>query len=208
MIKIVDNSIVKHFLTILRDKNTPSPQFRNAVNIIASCVAVEASKSLPLDNFLVETPLEVTSGYKISGRIILFPILRAGLGMLNSFLDILPMSIVGYHGLKRVEEKAGAVEIEEYYYSVPSIKPTDRIIILDPMIATGNSICASLSGLQLSGAEHISICSLISAPSGIEKILTDYPDVEIFTCSLDKGLNDKNYIVPGLGDAGDRINGF
>ena len=205
MIKIVDNSVVKHFLTILRDKNTPSPQFRNAVNIISSCVAVEAAKSLPTDSFLVETPLDVTSGYRISGRIILFPILRSGLGMRSSFLDILPMSIVGYHGLKRNEEKLGV--IEEYYYSVPDIKTTDRIIVLDPMIATGNSICASLSGLQLSGAEHISICSVISAPIGIEKILTDYPNVEIFTCSLDKGLNSANYIVPGLGDAGDRING-
>ena len=205
MIKIVDNSVVKHFLTILRDKNTASPQFRNAVNIISSCVAVEAAKSLPTDNFIVETPIDVTSGYRISGRIILFPILRAGLGMLNSFLEILPMSIVGYHGLKRNEEKLGV--IEEYYYSVPDIKSTDRIIILDPMIATGNSICTSLSGLQLSGAENISICSIISAPTGIEKVLTDYPNVEIYTCSLDKGLNDTNYIVPGLGDAGDRING-
>ncbi len=205
MIKIVDNSIVKHFLTILRDKNTPTPQFRDAVNIISTCLAVEASKSLATDSLIVETPLEATSGYRISSRIILFPVLRAGLGMLNSFLGIMPMAIVGYHGLKR--SIVNHTDIEEYYYSVPDFRPSDRIMLLDPMIATGNSICTSLNSLQLSGAEHISICSLISAPIGIEKILTDFPNVEIFTCSLDKGLNDKNYILPGLGDAGDRING-
>jgi uracil phosphoribosyltransferase len=205
MINIIDNSVVKHFLTIMRDKNTDSPRFRNAVNIVSNCIAVEASKAIPTESFLVETPLEVTTGYKISSRIILLPILRAGLGMLNSFLDIFPMSVVGYHGLRRSLENH--TENEEYYYSLPEIKPSDRIIILDPMIATGNSICSSMNRLQLSGAEHITICSLIAAPLGIEKILTDYPNVDIFTCSLDKGLNDKNYILPGLGDAGDRING-
>ena len=205
MIKILDNPVVKHFLTILRDKNTSSPDFRNAAKILGNCLAVEACKSLTLENLIVETPIENTNGFKIKEQVILFPILRAGLGLVHSFLEIIPMAIVGYHGLRRNEITQ---EIIEYYYSVPQMDSNSKIMILDPMIATGNSICASMESLQMSGAEQITICSLISAPQGIEKILTEYPNTEIITCSLDRGLNEKAYIVPGLGDAGDRLNGY
>ncbi len=205
MIKILDNPVVKHFLTILRDKNTNSPDFRNAAKILGNCLAVEACKSLTLDNLIVETPIENTNGFQIKEQVILFPILRAGLGLVHSFLEIIPMAIVGYHGLRRNE---ATQEIIEYYYSVPQMNSNSKIMILDPMIATGNSICASMESLQMSGAEQITICSLISAPQGIEKILTEYPNTEIITCSLDRGLNEKAYIVPGLGDAGDRLNGY
>lgn len=205
MIKILDNPVVKHFLTILRDKNTSSPDFRNAAKILGNCLAVEACKSLTLENLIVETPIENTNGSRIKEQVILFPILRAGLGLVHSFLEIIPMAIVGYHGLRRNE---ATQEIIEYYYSVPQMNSNSKIMILDPMIATGNSICASMESLQMSGAEQITICSLISAPQGIEKILTEYPNTEIITCSLDRGLNEKAYIVPGLGDAGDRLNGY
>lgn len=205
MIKILDNPVVKHFLTILRDKNTSSPDFRNAAKILGNCLAVEACKSLTLENLIVETPIENTNGSRIKEQVILFPILRAGLGLVHSFLEIIPMAIVGYHGLRRNEITQ---EIIEYYYSVPQMNSNSKIMILDPMIATGNSICASMESLQMSGAEQITICSLISAPQGIEKILTEYPNTEIITCSLDRGLNEKAYIVPGLGDAGDRLNGY
>ena len=205
MIKILDNPVVKHFLTILRDKNTTSPDFRNAAKILGNCLAVEACKSLTLENLIVETPIENTNGSRIKEQVILFPILRAGLGLVHSFLEIIPMAIVGYHGLRRNE---ATQEIIEYYYSVPQMNSNSKIMILDPMIATGNSICASMESLQMSGAEQITICSLISAPQGIEKILTEYPNTEIITCSLDRGLNEKAYIVPGLGDAGDRLNGY
>lgn len=205
MIKILDNPVVKHFLTILRDKNTNSADFRNAAKILGNCLAVEACKSLTLENLIVETPIENTNGSRIREQVILFPILRAGLGLVHSFLEIIPMAIVGYHGLRRNE---ATQEIIEYYYSVPQMNSNSKIMILDPMIATGNSICASMESLQMSGAEQITICSLISAPQGIEKILTEYPNTEIITCSLDRGLNEKAYIVPGLGDAGDRLNGY
>ena len=205
MIKILDNPVVKHYLTVLRNEKTSSSDFRNATKILGSCLAVEACKSLKLDSIMVQTPLENTNGFRLKEQVILFPILRAGLGLLQSFLDIIPMSIVGYHGLRRNE---ATQEIMEYYYSVPQLDSNSKIMILDPMIATGNSICASMESLRMSGAEQITICSLISAPQGIEKILTEYPDTEIITCSLDRGLNEKAYIVPGLGDAGDRLNGY
>jgi uracil phosphoribosyltransferase len=205
MIRILDNPIVRHFLTNLRNKNTSSPDFRKSVKILGACLAVEACKSMEISSFDVETPLETTTGYKLKEQIVLFPILRAGLGLLDSFLDILPMAVVGYHGLKRNE---ATHEIMEYYYSAPEISTDTRVLILDPMIATGNSICSSMESLQMSGAERISVCSLIAAPQGIEKILTEFPNTEIITCALDRDLNDRKYIVPGLGDAGDRLNGY
>lgn len=205
MIKIIDNPLVKHFLTILRNKDSKTSEFRNAASKLSSCLAMEAASSLSVESFIIETPIEATSGYKIKENIILLPILRAGLGMLQPFLDIYSDAVIGYHGLKRDELLHTPAE---YYYSFPQVKENDRIFILDPMIATGNSICATIGALQFAGASNVVICSLISAPQGIEKILSEFPETEIYTCSLDKGLNENAYIVPGLGDAGDRLNGF
>ncbi len=206
MIKIIDSPLVKNFLTILRNKTTNTADFRKASSILSTALAIEAAHSLTLESFIIETPIEATSGYRIKENIIILPILRAGLGMLQPFLDVFPNASVGYHGMKRNEM---TFEPMEYYYSVPqNLDDNSKVIIIDPMIATGNSICSSIEALRFAGAENIVICSLISAPQGIEKVLSLYTDTDIYTCSLDKGLNENAYIVPGLGDAGDRLNGY
>jgi len=201
---VIDPPVVKVDVTNLRNKNTTQELFRSSVKRISYMLAMEISKYFDLNEIEVETPLEKTKGYELSHSIVLVPILRAGLGMMDAFLEIMPKARVGHIGLQRNEE---TLMPEDYYYKTPKQLDKAKVILLDPMLATGGSSSAAISYLKKSGAKDIYFASLISAPDGMKKVSDDHPDVKIFTASLDRGLNEKGYIVPGLGDAGDRTFG-
>ncbi len=201
---VVTNNLVQRDLTYLRDKDTPQRDFRNALDRIAYSLCIAMSGHIKMRDVEVETPLEVTRGKKIATPIVLVPILRAGLSMGNAFLQLLPQAKMGHIGIKRNEETLQPIE---YYYKTPKDLEHSLIIILDPMLATGGSVSAAIKFLKTNGAKNIILASIIAAPEGVKRILNDHPDVAIYTASLDKGLNEKGYIVPGLGDAGDRVFG-
>jgi uracil phosphoribosyltransferase len=165
---------------------------------------VEITKSFPLKSFDVETPLERTKGYKVDQEIVLIPILRAGLGMVSGFIEVIPEAKVGHIGLKRDENTLIPIE---YYYKTPSDISNAFVILLDPMLATGGSASEAVNYLKRKGAKQIVFSCLVAAPEGLKKISELHPDVKIFGAALDRKLNDKGYILPGLGDAGDRTFG-
>ena len=167
-------------------------------------MAVELSKEFSLTQTEIETPLEKTKGSKLSSDVILVPVLRAGLGMVNGFLQIIPEAKVGHIGLQRDEETLKPVE---YYYKVPKNLESAEVVILDPMLATGGSASEALKYLKKRGASKMAFACIVAAPEGIEKINSEHPDVKIFAAAIDRELNSKGYIVPGLGDAGDRTFG-
>ncbi len=201
---VVSNNLVLRDITYLRDKDTPQRDFRNALDRITYSLCIAMSGHIKMRDVEVETPLEVTKGKKIAMPIVLVPILRAGLSMGNAFLQLLPQAKMGHIGIKRNEE---TLEPIEYYYKTPKDLEHSLVIILDPMLATGGSVSAAIKFLKSNGARNIILASIIAAPEGVKRILNDHPDVAIYTASLDKGLNEKGYIVPGLGDAGDRVFG-
>ncbi|GJQ33137.1 MAG: uracil phosphoribosyltransferase [Ignavibacteriaceae bacterium] len=201
---VVSNNLVLRDITYLRDKDTPQRDFRNALDRITYSLCIAMSGHIKMRDVEVETPLEVTKGKKIATPIVLVPILRAGLSMGNAFLQLLPQAKMGHIGIKRNEE---TLEPIEYYYKTPKDLEHSLVIILDPMLATGGSVSAAIKFLKSNGAKNIILASIIAAPEGVKRILNDHPDVAIYTASLDKGLNEKGYIVPGLGDAGDRVFG-
>ena len=203
MIKILDHPLVAHSMTQLRDKNSTSEQFRSAARRICYHLAIEATKNLETTQFEIKTPLESLNGKEISDSVVLLPVLRAGLVMLEPFLDLIPQAKTGYAGMRRNEK---TLEAEEYYFSIPRFDSNTQVIVLDVMLATGNTAAATLSRLEFEGAVGITVASIIAAPDGIEKIRSEFPDVRIITATLDRGLNKNGYIVPGLGDAGDRVN--
>lgn len=205
MIEVLQHPLVQKDLTILRDKNSNTEQFRNAAYRIGLHLAVESTKNLELKPKEVETPMEFTEGSEIDGKVIVIPVLRAGLGLINAFQAVYPDCVIGYIGLRRNETTFTA---EEYYYSMPEINDNDKVIVLEIMLATGGSTASALAKLQLEGISNITLVSIISVPEGIEKIRTEYPNVNIITAALDRELNHKKYILPGLGDAGDRFSGF
>ncbi|MBX3043392.1 MAG: uracil phosphoribosyltransferase [Candidatus Kapabacteria bacterium] len=205
MIEILNHPLVLKDLTILRDKNSGTEAFRNATYRIGLHLAIAATSNLALKSVQVDTPMETTAGAEIRGKVIIIPVLRAGLGLVSAFQEIFPDSVLGYIGLRRDETTFSA---EEYYYSMPEILPEDKVIILEIMLATGGSTSSALSKLQLEGAENMTLVSIISAPEGLEKIRTEFPKVSIISAALDRELNDKKYILPGLGDAGDRYSGM
>ncbi len=201
---IINHPLIKRDLTYLRDKNTPSSVFRSILKRLTSLMAFEVTKDLTTEPKEVETPLEVTQGYELKDEIVLVPILRAGLGMVDAFLEILPEAKVGHIGLYRDEETLKPVD---YYFKLPKNLDKGVVIILDPMLATGGSVCAAVSYLKERGAKKIKVVSLIAAPEGISKLTNEHPDVQIYIAVLDRQLNQKGFILPGLGDAGDRIFG-
>ncbi len=201
MIKLIEHPIVKHNLAILRNKNTSNNDFRSSASTIANFLAVEAYSELNLKEISVETPMEATTGYAITSDIVVVPVLRAGLSLLSSFTSLLPSAKISFIGLARNEEDFKA---NEYYFSLPQTSNDTKFIILEMMIATGGSVCSTLSRLQLEGASDFTVCSIISAPEGIENILAEFPETRVITASLDRELNENKYILPGLGDAGDR----
>jgi uracil phosphoribosyltransferase len=201
---LLDHPLVKRDLTLLRDKNTPSNQFRSILRRTASLMAYEVTRDLKLKSISVETPLEKTKGYIVVDPIILIPILRAGLGLVGGFVEVIPNARVGHIGLYRDEETLTPVD---YYLKTPKNLKDALVLILDPMLATGGSAAAAISFIKNKGARRIRFVSLVAAPEGVKKVNKYHPDVKIYACSLDRQLNAKGYILPGLGDAGDRIFG-
>ncbi|HMN23167.1 MAG TPA: uracil phosphoribosyltransferase [Ignavibacteriaceae bacterium] len=201
---LIDHPIIKRDVTVLRDKNSTSEIFRAALQSVSNILAVELSKEFNLTKTEIETPLEKTEGAKLANDVILVPVLRAGLGMVNGFLQIIPEAKVGHIGLQRDEETLKPIE---YYYKVPKQLETAEVILLDPMLATGGSASEALKYLKNRGASKLVFACIVAAPEGINKIATEHPDVKIFAAALDRELNNNGYILPGLGDAGDRTFG-
>jgi uracil phosphoribosyltransferase len=201
---LVENPLIKRDITYLRNKETKEYQFRLALRRIAYSLVSEISKKFELEEIEVETPLETTKGYKITKQIVLVPVLRAGLSLVNSFIDMIPDAKVGHIGLQRDEETLQPVD---YYYKTPRDLNQSKVIVLDPMLATGGSASAALSFLKERGANDLIFCCLISAPEGVKKLSKDHPEVPIYTAAYDRELNENGFILPGLGDAGDRTYG-
>lgn len=204
-VKVLDHPVIKHKISILRDINTGSTEFRSIIKEISIILAYEATKDLDLEEFELETPVATTTGYRISGKKLgIVPILRAGLGMVDGVLEVLPAAKIGHIGMYRDEETLQPVE---YYSKLPNDVENRDIMVVDPMLATGGSACDAIGRLKEKGCKDIKLLSIIAAPEGVNKLLEEHPDVEIFIAQLDEGLNENSYIVPGLGDAGDRLFG-
>jgi uracil phosphoribosyltransferase len=201
---LVEHPLIKRDVTILRDKHTDSETFRAALQRVSNILAAETSNNFSLTNIEVETPLEKTDGSKLTNEVILVPVLRAGLGMVNGFLQIIPEAKVGHIGLQRDEETLKPVE---YYYKVPKNLDAAEVVMLDPMLATGGSASEALNYLKKRGAQKLVFACLVASPEGVKKMMSEHPDVKIFAAALDRELNAKGYILPGLGDAGDRTFG-
>ncbi|MBR5271120.1 MAG: uracil phosphoribosyltransferase [Clostridia bacterium] len=202
---VMSHPLIQHKITILRDKNTGSKQFRELIEEIAILTAYEATRDLPLCNKEVETPICKTLSKTIDGKkLTIVPILRAGLGMVNGILSLLPSAKVGHIGLFRNEE---TLEPVKYYFKVPQHIEDREVILLDPMLATGGSAVAAVDFLKESGAKEIKFMCIIAAPEGIKTLCEAHPDIKVYCGVVDEKLNEHGYIVPGLGDAGDRIFG-
>ncbi|PID59824.1 MAG: uracil phosphoribosyltransferase [Ignavibacteriae bacterium] len=201
---VVNNPLILRDVTYLRNRETKEYQFRLALRRIAYALAIEISKEFELREFEVETPLEVTKGFNINKQIVLVPVLRAGLSLVNSFIEMIPNAKVGHIGLQRDEKTLKPVD---YYYKAPKDLHLAKVIVLDPMLATGGSASAAITFLKKRDAVDCIMASLIAAPEGVEKLSSEHPDVPIYTAMLDRGLNENGFILPGLGDAGDRTFG-
>jgi uracil phosphoribosyltransferase len=201
----VDHPLVRHKLSYLRDKRTSTGDFRRLVRELTALLTYEATKELPTETVRVETPLEWTLVERIHGKkVAVCPVLRAGLGMLDGFLELVSGARVGFIGLFRDES---TLEPVEYYMKLPGDLGVRDAIVLDPMLATGNSATAAVSAVKEGGARSVRLISLVAAPQGIERLHGEHPDVPIYCASVDRELNERGYIVPGLGDAGDRLYG-
>lgn len=202
---ILNHPMIEHKISILRNEKTSTKEFRELIGEIATILCLEALKDAPLKEVVVKTPITETKGYVIDENNYAFvPILRAGLGMVDGVLTLMPNAKIGHIGLYRNEE---TLEPVEYYCKLPKHIEEKTVIVLDPMLATGGSGSAAITMLKKRGVKHIKFLCVIAAPSGIQKIQEDHEDVEIFVAKLDSHLNESGYIVPGLGDAGDRIFG-
>ena len=200
----MQHPLVKKDITILRNRSTSSETFRAAVTRISNVLAVEISTSFSLKDIKVATPLESTKGYQLKHDVVLIPVLRAGLGMVEGFLQLIPDAKLGHVGLERNEATLQPIS---YYLKTPKNLVKAEVILLDPMLATGGSASAAISFLKKRQARNIIFACLVAAPEGLEKLFNDHPDVIIFSAVLDRQLNKNGYILPGLGDAGDRTFG-
>ncbi len=200
----MNHPLIKVKVSMLRDKNTPVKQFRDLAYEISLLMGYEATKDLELSDYEVETPITKTTGKYIEKQVALVPILRAGLGMVDAMMSIIPAAKVGHVGLYRDPE---TLEPVEYYCKLPTDIEKRQVLVLDPMLATGGSSSAAIQFIKNRGANKIKLVCLIGAPEGIEKVMKDHPDVDIYVAAVDEKLNDHGYIVPGLGDAGDRLFG-
>lgn len=203
--QIIDHPLVQHKLSILRDKNTGTKQFRELVTELAIFEGYEAMRDFPLEDVEVETPLEKTVCKKLAGKkVAIIPILRAGLGMVDGILTLTPSARVGHVGMYRDPETHVP---HQYYCKFPPDIESRTCLVVDPMLATGGSLTAAIKFLRDANVKDIRCLTLVSAPEGVKAVLDYDPDVRLFTCALDRQLNDDAYILPGLGDAGDRIYG-
>ena len=202
---VVDHPLVQHKLTLMRENETPSSVFRQLLREITLLLAYEITREMPLSQRSIRTPLEEMQAPSLAGRnMALVSILRAGNGMLDGVLELVPQARVGFVGLYRDEATLQPVQ---YYFKVPSALEERLVIVVDPMLATGNSSAAAVDLLKGAGARNIRFLCLLAAPEGIERMTTAHPDVPIVTAAVDRQLSDKGYILPGLGDAGDRMFG-
>lgn len=204
-LSIVDHPLVRHKISLLRDRATPTKQFKELVDEIAMLMAYEATRDLPLEPVPVDTPLETATGQLVRGKkLTLVPILRAGLGMVEGILRLIPSARVGHIGLYRDHD---TLEPVDYYFKVPGDAAERDFLLLDPMLATGGSACAAVRSLQRAGAQRIRFLCLVAAPEGVRRLGHEHPDVPVLAAALDRELNANGYILPGLGDAGDRLFG-
>jgi uracil phosphoribosyltransferase len=202
---VLDHPLIQHKLSILRDRETSTRDFKQLVSEIAMLMAYEATEDLATEPVEIETPLERMTGRQVSGKkLTLVPILRAGLGMVEGIAQLIPSARVGHIGLYRDHETLKPVD---YYFKIPHDEVERDFFILDPMLATGGSAVAAVAALKAAGARRIRFLSLVAAPEGVQRLLEAFPDVPVFAAALDRQLNEHGYILPGLGDAGDRLFG-
>lgn len=204
-VHVLDHPLIQHKLAILRSKDTPVKEFRELIGEIAGLMCYEATRKLPLKEVEVETPVATAKCHMLSGKkLAIVPVLRAGLGMVDQMVALIPSAKIGHIGLYRDPETHKPVE---YYCKLPEDIANRQVFVVDPMLATGGSADAAISALKERGCNNIKLMVLVAAPEGIARIQSSHPDVDIFCGVVDKGLNERGYIVPGLGDAGDRIFG-
>ena len=204
MVTVLDHPLIKHKLTNLRDENTGHKDFRENLDEIASLMAYEVCRDLPTKQVQIKTPMAECSSQVIDGEIILVPILRAGMGLVNGIMDLIPTAKVGFIGLYRDEN---TLEPVEYFAKFPQELTEGIVLVLDPMLATGGSAVAAVDKIKERGAKNIKMVCLVGAPEGVKAFTEAHPDVDLYLAALDDHLNEIGYIVPGLGDAGDRIYG-
>ena len=202
---VVDHPLVQHKMGVLRDVSTSKKTFRSLVEELSMLLAYEATKGFPLEPVTIETPLERMEARQVAGKkVTLVPILRAGLGMVDGVLRLMPSARVGHIGLYRNEE---TLEPVHYYFKIPGDAESREFLVLDPMLATGGSASAAVTALKERGAASVRLMCLVAAPEGVERMQADHPDVPVIAAALDRQLNENGYILPGLGDAGDRLFG-
>ena len=204
-VHVFDHPLIQHKLSILRDKNTSVKEFRELISEIAMLMCFEATRDLPLEEIDVETPVATAHCKHIAGKkLAIVPILRAGLGMVDGIMSLVPAAKVGHIGLYR---DPNTLEPVEYYCKLPADAQEREILLVDPMLATGGSASAAIGFLKKRGCKNIKLVNLIAAPEGVARVQADHPDVDIYVAGMDEKLNDHGYIIPGLGDAGDRLFG-
>ncbi|WP_270788666.1 uracil phosphoribosyltransferase [Weissella cibaria] len=202
---VFDHPLIQHKLTIIRDKNVGTKEFREIVDEIASLMAYEVTRDLPVEDVVVETPVAKTTQKTLAGKkLAIVPILRAGLGMVDGIMKLIPAARIGHIGMYRDEE---SLEPVEYFVKLPEDIDQREVLVVDPMLATGGSAVMAIDALKKRGATKIKLITLVSAPIGVETVQKAHPDIDVYTAGLDEGLNEHGYIVPGLGDAGDRLFG-
>ena len=204
MLILLQHPLITHKVTHMRRTDTSTKEFRETLNEVAGLMAFEITRDLPLKDVLVETPIRSCETRELATEVVLVPVLRAGLGMVEGITNLIPTAKVGHIGLYRNEETLQPVT---YYEKFPSTLSSSIVMVLDPMLATGGSASAAISAIKENGANPIKLVCVVGAPEGVKRIEKDHPDVDIYLAALDEGLNDVGYIVPGLGDAGDRIFG-
>jgi uracil phosphoribosyltransferase len=198
----LEHPLAKHYLTILRDRDTEPEEFRNAARRLCYSLVMEATRELPTEEITIQTPLEPTAGYR-SSKVVAIAVLRAGLGLLDAVIDLIPHVKVGFAGVQRNEETAEPIE---YYFKPPDLEEA-TVLILEPMLATGGSLSWAIGKAKASGAKRVICLCVVAAPEGVARVGEEHPDVEIVVAALDRDLSDAFYIQPGLGDMGDRLFG-